>query len=145
MDIFEMKVEEVEQVLPLYIDYYNNYEGSCWTDETAGRRIRQVLRMDDSYALIMKDDETPVGFVMGYFKQYDDIVGYTLEEIIISSSYRQKGLGTILLKELEDRVRERGASCIELEAVNDEMHHKYYAKAGFLNADNFVMKVKWFD
>lgn len=44
MDIFEMKVEEVEQVLPLYIDYYNNYEGSCRTDETAGRRIRQVLR-----------------------------------------------------------------------------------------------------
>ena len=32
----------------------------------------------------------------------------------------------------------------ELKAVNDEMHERYYGKAGYHNAKNFVMKVKWF-
>jgi len=46
---------------------------------------------------------------------------------------------------LEEKVKEAGAACIELQAVNDEMHEKFYGKAGFSNAQNFVLKVKWFE
>ena len=146
MKIKEMQIEDIELVLPLYIEYYNKYEDGCWTEATAKKRIKQVLTIIDSYSLIMKDDNDIVcGFVMGYFKQYDDIVGYTLEEIIISYQYQNKGLGSILLSALESKVKEAGASCIELQAVSDEMHERFYGKAGFSNASNFVMKVKWFD
>lgn len=146
MQIREMNVEDIELVLPLYIEYYNKYEDSCWTEVTAKKRIKQVLTIDDSFSLIMKDDNDVVcGFVMGYFKQYDDIVGYTLEEIIISYQYQNKGLGSMLLATLETKVKEAGASCVELQAVNDEMHEKYYEKAGYSDAKNFVMKVKWFE
>ena len=105
----------------------------------------QVLKIDDSFSLIMRDDNDVVcGFVMGYFKQYDDIIGYTLEEIVISYDYQNKGLGSLLLSTLENKVKEAGTSCIELQAVNDEIHEKYYGKAGYNDAKNFVMKVKWF-
>ena len=146
MKITEMNMSDIDSVLPLYIDYYNNHEDSCWTEETAGKRIQQVLSMIDSYSLIMRDEnENPIGFVMGFFKQYDDIVGYTLEEIIISADYQNKGLGSKLLDAIEKSVREKGASCVELQAVNDEMHERYYGKAGYKNAANFVMKCKWFE
>ena len=144
MQIEEMKLEDIDLVLPLYIDYYNNHEDSCWTEITVGKRIRQVLTMQDSYSLIMKDDAGAVcGFVMGYYKQYDDIVGYMLEEIVIDASEQNKGLGSQLLGELEARVKAAGAACIELQAVKDEMHERFYGKAGFKDAKNFVMKVKW--
>lgn len=146
MQIDEMNVEDIDLVLPLYIEYYNEQEGGCWTEITAKKRIIQVLSIEDSFSLIMKDDDDVVcGFAMGYFKQYDDIRGYTLEEIIVSYSYQNKGLGSTLLATLESKVKEKGASCIELQAVSDEMHEKFYGKAGFCNAKNFVMKVKWFD
>ena len=146
MQINEMKVEDIDLVLPLYIEYYNTYEESCWTEATAKKRIKQVLTTADSFSLIMKDNNDEVcGFAMGYFKQYDDIVGYTLEKIIISYQHQNKGLGSILLATLESKVREAGAACVELQAVNDEMHEKFYSKAGFSNARNFVMKVKWFE
>lgn len=146
MQIDEMNVEDIDLVLPLYIEYYNEQEGGCWTEITAKKRIKQVLSIEDSFSLIMKDDDGVVcGFAMGYFKQYDDILGYTLEEIIVSYSYQNKGLGSTLLATLESKVKEKGASCIELQAVSDEMHEKFYGKAGFFNAKNFVMKVKWFD
>lgn len=144
MQIREINVSDIDSVLPLYIEYYNEHESSCWTEATAKKRIKQVLTIDDSFSLIMKDDnDTVCGFVMGYFKQYDDIVGYTLEEIVISSKYQRRGLGSMLLCALETKVRDVGASCIELQAVNDEMHEKYYGKAGYSNAKNFVLKVKW--
>ena len=77
MQIRKMNLEDIDSVLPLYIEYYNKYEDSCWTETTAKKRIKQVLNIDDSYSLIMKDDNDIVcGFVMGYFKQYDDIVNH---------------------------------------------------------------------
>lgn len=145
MQIEVMTLSDIQQVIPLYIDYYNNCEGACWTEITAKRRIEQVLKMEDSYSLIMRNDDSEIfGFVMGYYKQYDDIRAYTLEEILISSKHQNKGLGRILLAELESRVKSAGASCIELNAVKDEKHERYYGKAGYHDAKNFVVKVKWF-
>ena len=115
MNIAEMYLNDIENVLELYVDYYNNHEEGCWTKETARKRIHQVLSIEDSYSLIMKtDDGNVIGFAMGYFKQYDDIVGYTLEEIIISAQNQGKGFGSCLLTELERRVKEKGGSCVEL-------------------------------
>lgn len=146
MRIEVMDLNDIDLVVPLYIDYYNNHEDSCWTEITAKRRIQQVLKMEDSYTLIMRDANSEVcGFVMGYYKQYDDIIGYTLDEILISYKHQNKGLGSILLAELESRVKSAGASCVELQAVKDEMHERYYGKAGYHDAKNFVMKVKWID
>ena len=92
MQINEMHVEDIELVLPLYIEYYNIYEDGCWTEATAKKRIKQVLTIEDSFSLIMRDDNDMVcGFAMGYFKQYDDILGYTLEEIVIAHQYQNQG------------------------------------------------------
>lgn len=145
MEIREIKLEDIASILPFYISYYNEQEGGCWTEDTAGKRIRQVLSMEGSFGLIMREDSEAIGFVMGYFKQYDDIVGYTLEEIVVVAKYQNKGYGKLLLKELEAQARQKGAACIELQAVADEHHEHYYGKAGFKNAKNFVMKVKWFE
>ena len=144
MIIEEMKVKDINNILDLYIDYYNNIEGSNWTKQTAYKRIHQVLTMEDSYSLILKDNDKYVGFLIGYFKQYDDIIGYTLEEIVIDYSSQNRGLGSHFLAQLEKKVKELGASCIELKAVNDSMHDYFYKINGYLDSDSFVEKVKWF-
>ena len=75
MQIEVMTLSDIEAVIPLYIDYYNHCEDACWTEATVRRRIQQVLKIEDSYSLIMRAEGGEVcGFVMGYYKQYDDIV-----------------------------------------------------------------------
>lgn len=146
MSVREMSVDDINKVIDLYIKYYNEIGKSCWTEKTAFKRIHQVLTMEDSYSLILEDNENKaIGFVMGYFKQYDDIVGYTLEEIIIEYDEQNKGYGSKLLKEIEELAVKKGAACIELQAVNDRMHSHSYDKAGYLNSESFVNRVKWFD
>ena len=145
MNYRDMRVEDIDKVLPLYLDYYNNCEECSWTEQTAGKRIHQVLTMEGAYGAIVQEDNQVIGFAMGYFKQYDDIVSYMLDEIVIAREHQNKGLGRLFLAEIERRVQEKGASCVELQAVNDEMHERYYGKAGYHNAQNFVLKVKWFE
>lgn len=145
MKIREMTASDMKAVLPLYVSYYNEQEGGCWMEESAGRRIHQVLCMEDSFSLILEENDAVLGFAMGYFKQYDDIIGYTLEEIIIAYQYQNQGIGSMLLRELERTVKEKGAACIELQSVNDEHHERFYGKADYHNAKNFVLKVKWLD
>lgn len=144
MNVREMKISDICKVINLYIDYYNQVENSCWTEKTAYKRLHQVLTIEDSYSLILEDDNNKtLGFLMGYFKQYDDIIGYTLEEIIIDFTEQNKGYGSILLEKIQEVAVKMGASCIELQSVNDKMHYHFYDKAGYLNSDSFVSKVKW--
>lgn len=140
-----MGLSDIRAVLPMYIAYYNGQEEGCWTEATAGTRLYQVLAMEGAYSLILEEEGSVIGFAMGYFKQYDDISGYTLEELLIAREHQNKGIGTFFLRELEQRVKEKGASCVELQAVNDAQHEAYYGKAGYHDAKNFVMKVKWFE
>ena len=63
-----------------------------------------------------------------------------MEEIVIDGARQHQGYGSALLVELEHRVREKGAACVELQAVNDLLHDGFYSKAGYGNAKNFVMK-----
>ena len=141
----EMALNDIEAVLPFYIEYYNACEGGIWTEETAGIRIRQVLGMDGGWGLMLEEGGIALGFVMGYFKQYDDLMSFVLEEIVIRKDRQGRGLGSALLRETERRVRKAGAAGVELSAVNDEMHAHFYGKAGYKDAKNFVQKVKWFN
>ena len=65
--------------------------------------------MEDSFSLIAEKADAVLGFAMGYFKQYDDIVGYVLEEIIIAHEYQNQGIGSAFLGNWSGRERE---SCL---------------------------------
>ncbi len=138
-----MEEADIQRVVPLYMDYYNTHDECCWTKETSSKRIHQVWSHEDSYCLIATQGDDVVGFVIGHFEQYDDLVAYDLVEIVISDSYQGKGLGTQLILELELAVKEKGAAMVQLQAVNDEMHDHFYGKLEYKKADNLVIMTKW--
>ncbi len=141
-----MTEHDLKNVVEKNIEYYNTVEDCCWTYEKAYKRIHQVLTMEDSMCMVQTDEDGNItGYLMGYFKEYDDIRGYYLEEIVIFMGHQGKGYGTDFLKNLEQVVRENDASIIELNSVNDEKHKKFYTGAGFYQANNFVMMGKFME
>ena len=135
--------EDIERVIPLYIEYYNASEGGEWTEETTCKRIRQVMTREDAFGLLLEDRGEVLGFAMGYFEQYDDCQTYDLIEIVIAGERQGQGLGTAFMEELERQVKEQGAMLIQLASVNDEKHDHFYGKLGFKNAKNLVLKTKF--
>ena len=138
-----MAESDIDLVVPLYIEHYNTYEGGEWTQKTTYKRIHQVWSREDSLCMILEQDSEVIGFVMGYFEQYDDISAYDLVEIVIKHEHQGKGIGTAFMELLEKKVRELGGAMIQLQAVNDEMHEHFYGKLGYRNCKNLVLKSKW--
>ena len=141
-----MTENDLKYVVEKNNEYYNNVEGCCWTYEKAYKRIHQVFTMEDSMCMVQMDsNDTITGYLMGYFKEFDDIRGFFLEEIVIFTDYQGNGYGTDFLKKLEEVTRENNVSIIELNSVNDEIHKHFYSKLGFYEATNFVMMGKFLE
>ena len=143
MNCRPMTEADINRVIPLYMDYYNTCEDGSWTRETTYKRIHQVWSREDSMCLIAQEREQIVGFAMGYYEQYDDLKAYDLVEIVIDRHKQRRGLGTAFMRELENWVRRDGGASIQLQAVNDAMHERFYGNLGYQNVVNFVLKTKW--
>ena len=137
--------ENIYSVVNAYVDYYNNHEDGCWTYEKAYKRIHQVMTIEDAECFVQYDNGNMTGFVMGYYKEFDDLKAYFLEEIVIFAQYQNKGYGAAFMKELERVVRENGVEHLELISVNDEHHMHFYKKLGFYAASNLAMMGKHFN
>ena len=138
-----MAESDIDLVVPLYIEHYNTYEGGEWTQETTYKRIHQEWSREDSLCMILEQGSEVIGFVMGYFEQYDDIQAYDLVEIVIAHEHQGKGIGTQFMGLIEAKVKELGGAMIQLEAVNDDMHNSFYGKLNYQNCTNLVLKSKW--
>lgn len=138
----KMSKEDINNVVPLYIEYYNNNEDAEWTTETTFKRIHQVWSREDSYCLIWENKNGIVAFAIGYFEQYDDCFAYDLVEIVVTTQLQNKGYGTVFMKQLEDCIKKEGAMLIQLQSVNDDLHNHFYGKLGYRDASNLVLKTK---
>ena len=143
MEYVVMGERDIDRVVPLYMDYYNTRENGAWTYETTYKRIHQVWSREDAYCLMLRSGEAVLGFAMGYMEQYDDVQAYDLVEIVIKHEHQGKGIGTAFMELVEARVKELGGAMIQLQAVNDEMHERFYGKLGYRNCKNLVLKSKW--
>ena len=142
MEYRPFTLEDLPRTAKLYVDYYTAYEDGEGTIETTTKRIHQVMTREDAFGLLLEDKGRLLGFAMGYFEQYDDCQAYDLIEIVVAGERQNQGLGTAFMRELERRVREKGAMLIQLQSVNDAKHEHFYDKLGFKDAKNLVLKTK---
>ena len=139
----QMAEQDIDLVVPLYMEHYNTYEGGAWTHNTTYKRIHQVWSREDSLCMTLEQDSEVIGFAMGYFEQYDDIQAYDLVEIVIAHAHQGKGIGTQFMGLIVAKVKELGGAMIQLQAVNDEMHNQFYGNLGYQDCKNLVLKSKW--
>lgn len=133
---------KIEKILPLFIIYWNG-TGHKWTSELVYKRIWQVFGSPDSYCMIAETHETILGFALGRFETFYDLAAYNLIEIVIATEYQNRGFSSKMMIEIEKRVREKGASMVQLQSVNDEMHEHFYENLGYQDATNWKLKAKF--
>ena len=140
-EINELKLQDLDTLINKYIIYYND-EGGRWTYNIAKIRLEQNFLTPSFYGVGLYDKSELLGFAIGCFKQYDDLLIYYLEEILVFKEYQNKGLGTKLLQELEFLVKKQGAEKINLSTTNEKKHQKFYSRLGFEKSDFLVPMLK---
>jgi aminoglycoside 6'-N-acetyltransferase I len=133
----ELTLQDLNTLIKKYI-IHHNAEGGSWTYELAEKRLKQIISTTSFYGIGLYNESELMGFAIGWFKQFDDIVVFYLEEILVFKEYQNNGLGTKMLQFLENSVKKQGVKKISLSTTYEENHQNFYSRLGYKKSDFLV-------
>lgn len=134
--------DDVPLLLSLIRAYYE-FDGISFHEERTQRALGRLL-CDPSLgrAWIIRSGASRVGYVLltfGFDLEFGGPVA-TITEFFILPDYRRMGLGTKVIRFLEDTCRELGICYLELQVERDNVDAQgFYAKQGFVPHDRIPL------
>jgi GNAT superfamily N-acetyltransferase len=121
-------------LLKLIVAYYR-FDKISYNSSSLSRGLDTLLRnLSLGQAWLMETHKKPVGYTLltyNFDLEYGGIEGM-LTEVYVEKRFRNRGVGTLALYEVEDFCRERGIRNVELQVLNRNKNaEKFYRKAGF--------------
>jgi GNAT superfamily N-acetyltransferase len=102
-----------------------------WTAEAAGMRLADLLAMPRRVSFVWLDNETrtPVGFAVGNTIRLAEGFAFHLAEFCVHPARQGQGIGSHLLRYLEQAVAAVGVSTIYLTTGGEPV--EFYTKLGY--------------
>ena len=121
-------------LLKLIVAYYR-FDKIPFRVDSLGRGLDTLLRnLSQGQAWLLEVHHKPVGYAIltyNFDLEYGGIEGM-LTDLYVEKRYRQHGLGSLAIYEIEDYCRERGIRSIELQVQHHNKSAKtFYHKTGF--------------
>ena len=121
MRIIDLQAEDtraVEQVAALLIEGFKEHYPSAWPDMKAALdEVAESFEPDRISRVAVDDSGVVLGWIGGIGKNRGNV--WELHPLVVHESHQGKGIGRALVADLEDQVRERGASTLWL-GTDDE-------------------------
>jgi len=130
MIIREMIKDDIPQLAQLYKQFWN--EESCI--DTMKIKFDKFQKNDSHILLSAVEDDQLIGSVMGVICEelYGDCKSFlVLENMIVDEAYRNKGVGTVLISELERRAADKCTHIILVTETNRIGACKFYETVGY--------------
>ena len=129
MEIREYKEEDEKEVIALW--------SLCdlvvpWNDPK--KDIERKLKVDRDLFLIIKEPEMIIGTVMGGYEGHRGWINY----LTVHPQHQRKGVGTLLMKEVEKRIKSKGCPKINLQVRESNTEVLSFYKAIGYGNDNVV-------
>jgi ribosomal-protein-alanine acetyltransferase len=132
-----MQRTTVETATPQNIEEMLKIERECFTAEAYTRRqILNLLESKNALALLMRIGGQASGFIIALLETEGKHRLGHIVTIDVAVKYRRKGLGSLLLRKMENILSERGAEAVYLEVrVDNQAALRLYEKQGYLKAE----------
>lgn len=139
----EIGIEDIDRLLEIYIDTFNAPPwNDKWTKETAGKRLRQMINVEDFYGISAYKEDLLYGMILGSKEQFFDGVKFNIKEFCVRNDLRGQGVGTKILCEFENRLKEQGVNEIVLFTIRTDVTEGFYLKKGLKAYNDMVMMGK---
>ena len=136
----EQDLIKIKELLVLYEDL-----GYPTITEDLVNRLKKIYSHEDYYLLLLIKDDVIIGLSgmckMMFYEKNGEYM--RLLAFVINSNYREKGYGTLLLKESEILATQLGCEAITLNSGNKEERdnaHSFYKRNGFENKSSGFSK-----
>jgi len=141
-------VELTEQHYPViakhYVETYNAPPwNDRWTEELAEEKLREMMDCSGAFGLICYDDSGSFsGVILGNIEIYFDCKQFFIKDFFVPLSCQNQGIGSLLMGELEKRLREMGIHKTYLFTAKGERTEGYYQRRGFVRWDDMILMGK---
>lgn len=135
--------EHLEEVSKLYVKSFNAPPwNDKWTEDTAKKRLQQMLNCEGAYGLVCYLDNEIVAMILGNHEYYYDGMHFNIKEFCVDHSKKGKGIGKKVLNEFTVRLKDRGINNIYLWTSRGDMTEGFYEKNGYNIVDKLVVMEK---
>ena len=128
---------KVERATIDHLGQLVDLERECFTTEAyTERQILGLLKDSRNVALLARVDGDIAGFIIGLDETLKNHRLGHVVTIDVALKYRRKGIGSILLEEMETVFSQRGAEAVYLEVrVDNKSARQLYSKCGYKKLD----------
>ena len=138
-----MELSDVPQLVGMYVETFNAPPwNDGWTEETAGRRLHQMINVEDFFGLCTYQDGILCEMILGCMEQYYDRMIFSVREFCVSNQMRGQGLGTEIFRYFERKLKEAGVDEILLYTLRSASTIEFYCKQGMEEAGELVLMRK---
>lgn len=120
MKIKTLQIEDdkyIQQAAQLLVEGFKENWPNAWPDLGAAlEEVNECLSEDRICRIAVDENDNVLGWI-GAISQYDGNV-WELHPIVVDINHRRKGIGRLLVKDLEEQVRQRGG--ITIQAGSDD-------------------------
>ncbi len=122
-------------ILLKFVTEYYRFDKIPFDRKSLSKGLDTLLRnISQGQAWLMENHKKPVGYAVltyNFDLEYGGVEGM-LTDLYVSKRYRNQGIGSLALYEIEDFCRERGIRAIELQVLrHNPAAETFYRKAGF--------------
>ncbi|NFA59625.1 GNAT family N-acetyltransferase [Clostridium sporogenes] len=143
MNFKKISILDIKEVVDIYMNTFNSPPwNDKWTIETASKRLYQMINCESSYGLVAYEDELICGIILGNEEQYYDGIVFNIKEFCVRNDIRNKGLGTKIFEEFENRLKGKGMTKITLVTTKDYRTEGFYKKRGLESNNEMVVMEK---
>jgi len=133
------------KLLKLVVAYYR-FDKIPFDRKSLAKGLDTLLRnLSQGQVWLMESHKKPVGYALltyNFDLEYGGVEGM-LTDLYVAKPYRNRGVGSLALYEIEDFCRERGIRAIELQVLrHNRSAETFYRKAGFQVLPRKVMLMK---
>ena len=124
--------ENVASVVELYVSVFNAPPwNDGWSPAVAEERLRSFASFPRFHGMAALEGVEPVALALGWGERWTTGWHFHLKEMCVSASVRRKGVGSRLLRGLEERLAGDGFERVYLQTGRTGPARSFYESAGF--------------
>jgi len=143
MEVLLLKKEHLEECAKIYVSTFNGPPWhDQWTEEKAYDRLVEIYKTPGFTGFVAVEAGSIYGAVLGNVETWFEGNMYNLKEMFVKEYDKGKGIGSRLLKDLEEELGKDGVTSISLFTSKGDLTEKFDKKNGYKIDAEMVMMCK---
>lgn len=140
--LVKYRKEYEDSLIRSYIETFSEEPwNDVWDYDWVLNRIRWVAEVPNFTGIVAIEDERVVGALLGYAKPFREKLDFEILELFVVPSYQGKGLGKLLVRELEDSLPTDQYGVVHLLTAKDTDSEEFYKKLGYVRNNKLCFMV----